>query len=86
MGDDIPGIAAAVDDFLEQVVKVAQGEYFDRLVPTRIQLAEEVERVLVSLAFDLLDLAVHFLGLIEPAGTPNTGDAGGPLTARKERG
>jgi len=23
--------------------------------------------------------------LIEPAGTPNTGDAGGPLTARKER-
>jgi mannose-6-phosphate isomerase-like protein (cupin superfamily) len=23
--------------------------------------------------------------VIEPAGTPNTGDAGGPLTARKER-
>ena len=30
------------------------------------------------------DEEVHVL-LIEPAGTPNTGDAGGPLTAREER-
>ena len=30
------------------------------------------------------DEEAHVL-LIEPAGTPNTGDAGGPLTARKER-
>lgn len=29
------------------------------------------------------DEEAHVL-LIEPAGTPNTGDAGGPLTARKE--
>ena len=32
----------------------------------------------------LADEEAHVL-LIEPAGTPNTGDAGGPLTAEKER-
>jgi mannose-6-phosphate isomerase-like protein (cupin superfamily) len=30
------------------------------------------------------DDEAHIL-LIEPTGTPNTGDAGGPMTARKER-
>lgn len=30
------------------------------------------------------DVETHVL-LIEPRGTPNTGDAGGPMTARKER-
>jgi mannose-6-phosphate isomerase-like protein (cupin superfamily) len=30
------------------------------------------------------DEEAHVL-LIEPAGTPNTGDAGGPLTAEKNR-
>ena len=29
------------------------------------------------------DTEAHVL-LIEPAGTPNTGDAGGPLTAREQ--
>lgn len=51
-------------------VKLGPGELF--VVPRGVEHCPRAEE------------EVHLL-LIEPAGTPNTGDAGGELTAREER-
>ncbi len=58
------------DKLRDRNVELKEGELF--VVPRGVEHCPKAEE------------EAHVL-LIEPAGTPNTGDAGGPLTARKER-
>ena len=53
----------------DRTVELGEGELF--VVPRGVEHCPRAEE------------EAHVL-LIEPVGTPNTGDAGGPLTARKE--
>src|SRR3954463_3451545 len=60
--DDVAGIAAAVDDFLQKVVKIAQENDVLGVVIAVIKIAKQLQLQLVGVAFDGLQTRVHFSG------------------------
>ena len=67
VGDDVAGVATAVDNLFEQLVEVFQGEDLGGVMLAAEQILEDFEDETVGLGLDLLELAVDFLGLIELA-------------------
>jgi hypothetical protein len=58
--DDVPGVAAAIDDFFQQTVKIAEKNDLFRLVFALEKIAEAIELELVRVAFDALQFRIHF--------------------------
>src|SRR6478609_4519929 len=60
--NDVAGVAAAVDDFFQKLVEVAQENDLLRVVVAVIEIVEEFELQFVRVAFDGLEIGVHFAG------------------------
>src|SRR5437764_738384 len=58
--DDVPSVAAAIDDFFQQAVKIVEENDLFRIVFALEKIAEAVELELVGIAFDALELRIHF--------------------------
>src|SRR2546423_11394583 len=57
--DDVAGIAAAVDDFFQKVVEIAQENDVLGVVVAVIEIVEQLQLQLVGVAFDGLQMRVH---------------------------
>jgi hypothetical protein len=60
--DDVSGVAAAVDDFLEKVVEIAQENDLLRVVVAVVKIVKQFELELVRVALDGLEVRVHLPG------------------------
>ena len=65
VGDDIAGVPAAVDDLFQQLVKVLQRNDLHWLMFAAEQLLVERRHVVVSLAFEKLELVIEGLHLFQ---------------------
>src|SRR3954466_11414712 len=60
--NDVPGVAAAVDDLFQKLVEIAQENDLLRVVIAVIQIVEQLELQFVGVAFDGLEPRIHFAG------------------------
>src|SRR4051812_36855580 len=58
VGNYITGVAAAVENLLQQLVEILESDRRDRLVLPAVQLAQFLEHELVGLAFNALQLPI----------------------------
>ena len=63
--NDVPRVAAAIDHLLEQLVKIAQKDHVFGFVVGVIKIGQQLELQIVRLAFDGLQLVVHFPGGVD---------------------
>ena len=59
--DDIAGVTAAIDDLLEQVIEILQGNDTHRIGVRLVESLEQLDHVLVGLALEVLEPVVAFL-------------------------
>ena len=60
--DDVSGVAAAVDDFFQKLVEIAQENDLLRVVIAVVEIVEQLELEFVGVAFDGLQARVHLTG------------------------
>src|SRR6476469_2921120 len=60
--NDVARVAAAVDDFFQKLVEIAQENDLLRFVIAVIQIVEQLELQLVRGPFDGLQTRIHFAG------------------------
>src|SRR5260370_2848992 len=60
--DDVSSVAAAINDFLQQTVKIVEENDLFRVGFALKKIAEAIELELVRVAFDALQFRIHFPG------------------------
>src|SRR5438045_9050967 len=60
--DDVAGVAAAVDDFFQKLIEIAQENDLLGLVVAVLKIVEQLELEVVRVAFDGLETRVHLPG------------------------
>src|SRR2546423_8068075 len=60
--NDVAGVAAAVDDFFQELIEIAQENDLLRVVIAVVKIVEQFQLQLVRIAFDGLQSGVHLAG------------------------
>src|SRR5437762_9702289 len=60
--DDVPSVAAAINDLFQQTVKIVKKNDLFRFVFALKQIAKAIELEVVRVAFDALQFRIHFPG------------------------
>src|SRR5688572_28063166 len=72
--NDVADIPAAIGDFLQKIVQILPKNDHARVLVRAVEPAQVVEQLLVSIAFDALQLLVRFADVFQSRSAPQPAD------------